>query len=75
MVERGSSPKAVCVVATRLAERSRAVMARGKLYVLREVDGRELGATEAEVCRTAESGHLFRTNPDTCTALSGHPCG
>ena len=27
------------------------------------------------VCRTAESGHLFRSNPDTRAALSGHPCG
>jgi methyltransferase-like protein len=49
MVQHGAHhQKAVCVVATRLAERSWAVMARGERYVIRDLDGRQMSPVEAK---------------------------
>lgn len=50
MVERGAHhQKALCVVAARLAERAWLVMSRTEPYVLRDVDGNPVTATEAKV--------------------------
>jgi len=48
MVERGATHlKALCVVASHLAERTWAVLARGTPYVVRDVDGRAVDPAEA----------------------------
>ncbi len=49
MVERGAHhTKALCVVATRLAERGWVTMARGEPYVIRDIDGRPVDPAEAK---------------------------
>jgi transposase len=49
MVERGANHlKALCVVASHLAERSWAVLARGTPYELRDTDGRSVSRQEAK---------------------------
>ncbi|MGH9097153.1 MAG: IS110 family transposase [Acidimicrobiales bacterium] len=49
MTERGKNHLgAVCVVAANLAERTWAVMERGTPYVIRDTDGRPVGADEAK---------------------------
>lgn len=49
MVQRGANhTKALCVVAAHLAERTWAVMARGRPYVVRDTDGRPVSKAEAK---------------------------
>lgn len=49
MVERGANHlKALCVVASHLAERAWAVLARGRPYELRDTDGRPVSREEAK---------------------------
>jgi transposase len=68
MVERGAThTKALCVVASHLAERVWAVMARGTPYVVRDTEGRpvtraEAKAVIAELWTVPEEGRRRRRN-------------